>query len=179
MMEFVQERRSALDPSIRKLREPDRLSILQHFMRLDAASRRSRFGGGVSEEFMRKYTEQLMRIGTVLFGAFPDNELRGMAELTRRIDAVQATAEAAFSVEMEWQGRGIGNALMNRIVAAAQGRGFTKLHMICLRDNAKMRHIAAKQNAVLYVDSLQIEATLEPAFSPAGPLPAKRFHATT
>lgn len=152
----------SLDPAIRKLWEFDQTAISQHFLRLDASTRRSRFGGAVGEEFVEDYAKRLLQIGAVAFGSFPDQELRGVAELRWLLDALPKSAEAAFSVETAWQDQGIGNALMTRIIAAAQNRGIRTLHLICLPENEKMQHLAAKQSAVLTFDSLQIEATLEP-----------------
>ncbi len=149
------------DPEIRKLGPFDQPAILQHFLRLDATTRRLRFGGGVGEKFLRNYAGRIMQIGTVVYGAFPDDELRGVGELRRLMDAVPAAAEAALSVEAEWQNKGIGGALLTRIVTAAQNRGIETLYMICLPENEKMRHLAAKQNAVILSDRLQIDARFE------------------
>ena len=56
------------------------------------------------------------------------------------------TAEAAFSVERDWQDQGIGDALITRVIAAAQNRGVNRLDMICLPENRKMQHLAVKHH---------------------------------
>ena len=58
----------------------------------------------------------------VLYGYFEDGVLRGVSELHPLGAMDVATAEAAFSVESDWQGQGIGSTLMERILAAACAR---------------------------------------------------------
>ena len=40
----------------------------QHLLRLDAQSRRNRFGGAVSDEFIRRYSEPSALNGAVIYG---------------------------------------------------------------------------------------------------------------
>src|SRR5262249_35191039 len=49
--------------------------------RLDAASRRNRFAGAVSDEFVRDYADLAFGIGALIHGFFVDDALRGAAEL--------------------------------------------------------------------------------------------------
>src|SRR5882757_1608030 len=53
----------------------------QHLLRLDPESRRNRFGGAVSDEFIRRYAEPSALRGVVICGFFVDGVLRGAAEL--------------------------------------------------------------------------------------------------
>ena len=52
-----------------------------HLLRLDADSRRSRFGGAVSDEFIINYIELSLGLDAVIHGFFVDGVLRGVAEL--------------------------------------------------------------------------------------------------
>ncbi len=149
------------NPVIRRLWPSDQDQISSHFRRLDEQSRRLRFGGAVSDEFIEQYAERLMELGSLLYGAFPDGELRALGELRGLLDDWPANAEAAFSVQRSWQDQGLGAALMDRVVAAAQNRGVKSLHMICLRENQKMRHLALKHDAILDFNRYEVDAKLD------------------
>src|SRR5204863_4422902 len=90
----------------------------QHLLRLDAESRRNRFGGAVSDEFIGRYAESFTLSGAVIYGFFVDSVLRGAAEL--RLLEHTGDAEAALSVEKPWQSRGVGTALLERVLLAAR-----------------------------------------------------------
>ena len=74
------------DAACRRRRDPqtvDRRSrpYRDHLLRLDRDSRRSRFGGGVSDDFIAIYVELARRLDAVVHGFFVDGVLRGAAEL--------------------------------------------------------------------------------------------------
>lgn len=155
------------DVTIRKLWKHDQEAVNDHFLRLDQDSRRLRFGSFVDDSNLNKYTEQLLSFDSVIFGAFCDGKLRAVAELRGLFHSWPMSAEAAFSVERGWQDHGIGEALFNRLVSAAQNRGVKKLNMLCLRDNDRMRHLASKHHAVLEFHTGEVEATLAPPWPTA------------
>ena len=92
----------------------------QHLLRLDAESRRNRFGGAVSDEFIRLHSGPSTLNGAVIYGFFVDRMVRGAAEL--RLLERPAEAEAALSIERAWQSRGVGTALLERVLLAARNR---------------------------------------------------------
>ena len=94
-----------------------------HLLRLDADSRRNRFGGAVSDDFIRKYVALPMGIEAVMHGYFVDGVLRGVAELRPLGHGFSDEAEAAFSIETKWQSHGVGTALLERTLLAARNRG--------------------------------------------------------
>jgi len=98
----------------------------QHLLRFDAESRRNRFGGAVSDEFIGRYAQSELRL------------------LEHAGDA-----EAALSVERAWQSRGVGTALLERVLLAARNRQVGRLHMLCLAENRRMQHLARKFDAAL------------------------------
>jgi GNAT superfamily N-acetyltransferase len=119
----------------------------KHLLRLDAESRRNRFGGAVSDEFIRRYAESAALSGAVIYGFFVDGVLRGTAEL--RLLERAGDAEAALSVEKPWQSRGVGAALLERVLLAARNRQVERLHMLCLAENRRMQQLARKFGAAL------------------------------
>ncbi|HEX4407946.1 MAG TPA: GNAT family N-acetyltransferase [Xanthobacteraceae bacterium] len=134
---------------IRKLWIGETAKYRDHILRLDAESRRNRFAGAVSDEFVGRYAELTTSLDAVVHGFFVDGTMRGAAEL-RQIDARQA--EAAISVEKRWQSHGVGSALLRRTLLAARNRGFRHLHMACLADNRRMQQLAHKFAAELTFD---------------------------
>jgi GNAT superfamily N-acetyltransferase len=137
---------------IRKLWIGEADQYRDHLLRLDAESRRNRFGGAVSDEFLRNYVDLSFGLDAVLHGFFVDGILRGAAELRALGPAFAKEAEAAFSIERRWQSHGVGSALLGRTLLAARNRGITSLHMACLAENRRMQQLARKFDAELSFD---------------------------
>jgi GNAT superfamily N-acetyltransferase len=123
-----------------------------HMLRLDADSRRNRFAGTVSDEFVRDYAELSFGIDALIHGFFVDGTLRGAAELRPIGAPLMREAEAAFSIEKPWQSHGVGSLLLERTLLAARNRGIKFLHMACLADNRRMQQLARKYDAELTFD---------------------------
>src|SRR5712691_4471910 len=123
-----------------------------HLLRLDADSRRNRFAGAVSDEFVRGYADLSFGIDAVIHGFFVDGTLRGAAELRPIGAPMTREAEAAFSIEKPWQSHGVGSMLLERTLLAARNRGLKFLHMACLVDNKRMQQLARKYRAELTFD---------------------------
>ena len=138
--------------AIRKLWVGETDKYREHLLRLDPASRHNRFGGGVSEEFIRNFVDLSMTLDTVVHGFFVDGVLRGAAELRQLGSSFPRQAEAAISVEKPWQSHGVGSALLRRTLLAARNRGYRLLHMACLADNRRMQQLARKFDAELSFD---------------------------
>ncbi|HEX2654436.1 MAG TPA: GNAT family N-acetyltransferase [Xanthobacteraceae bacterium] len=140
------------DGMIRKLWITEAEAYRDHLLRLDPESRRNRFGGAVSDEFISDYVALLNGFNAVVHGFFVDGTLRGAAEL-RPLDAETTNeAEIAFSIERPWQSHGVGTALLDRTLLAARNRGYKHLHMACLADNKRMQQLARKFEAELAFD---------------------------
>jgi len=137
---------------IRRLWPSDIEAYRDHLLRLDPLSRHQRFGGGMSDDFLRHYAEHCFGQGDLLYGAFIDGDLIGAAELRSNaaIWSEQAPfdrhihAEAAFSVEEGHRRQGIGEKLFRRIQRAASNHGVETIEIICLPDNVGMRMLAQK-----------------------------------
>ena len=110
---------------IRKLWIGETAKYREHVLRLDPESRRNRFAGGVSDEFVRNYVDLTTALDAVVHGFF----IGGIDARRRRIAAARRAkfphqAEAAISVEKPWQSHGVGSALLQRTLLAARNRGF-------------------------------------------------------
>jgi GNAT superfamily N-acetyltransferase len=137
---------------IRKLWVGETAKYREHVLRLDPESRRSRFAGGVSDEFVSKYVDLTTALDAVVHGFFVDGIMRGAAELRPLGAKFPHQAEAAISVEKPWQSHGVGSALLQRTLLAARNRGYRLLHMACLAENRRMQQLARKFDAELSFD---------------------------
>jgi GNAT superfamily N-acetyltransferase len=137
---------------IRKLWIGEAEDYRDHLLRLDAQSRRNRFAGSVSDDFVRDYADLSFGIDAVIHGFFVDGTLRGAAELRPIGTPITREAEAAFSIEKPWQSHGVGSVLLERTLLAARNRGLKFLHMACLADNKRMQQLARKFDAELSFD---------------------------
>jgi len=135
---------------IRKLWVGETDKYRAHLMRLDKESRANRFGGGVSDDFIENFVKLTFDLDAVLHGFFVHGTLRGVGEL-RMLD-IADEAEAAFSIEKDWQSHGVGSALLERTLLAARNRGIKLLHMSCLAQNKRMQQLARKFDAELTFD---------------------------
>jgi RimJ/RimL family protein N-acetyltransferase len=134
---------------IRKLWVGETATYRDHLLRLDPQSRRARFGGHVSETFIRDFADKTNLLDTFVHGFFINGRMCGCGEL--RPDG-RGAAEVAFSLEHGFQGYGIGSALLGRTILAARNRGIRTLHMSCLPENRAMQEVARKHHARLDLD---------------------------
>jgi GNAT superfamily N-acetyltransferase len=137
---------------IRKLWIGESEDYRDHLLRLDAESRRNRFGLALADELIEAYVASPTWRGAVMHGFLVDGVLRGVAELKPFAVAFSTEAEAAFSIEKPWQSHGVGSALLARTLLAARNRGIRQVHMACLADNARMQQLARKFAARLSFD---------------------------
>ena len=92
---------------IRKLWIGEHNKYRDNLLRLDSASRHSRFGGGVSDDFIRNFVDLSLSLDAVVHGFFVDGIMRGAAELRQLGGRFPGQAEAAISVEKPWQSHGV------------------------------------------------------------------------
>ena len=150
------------DGTIRKLWPTEVDKFGRHLLRLDPESRRMRFAHAVSNAFIKDYASRMHHMGSIVYGYLEGRELRAAAELRRLGNVWGEEAEAAFSVEKDWQDRGIGTELMGRVIRAARNRGVKRLYMCCLAENKKMQAIARKRDAVLRFDYGEVIGEIVP-----------------
>ncbi|HRK24621.1 MAG TPA: GNAT family N-acetyltransferase [Beijerinckiaceae bacterium] len=128
---------------VRRLSAFDHEDYAQHLLRLDEATRYLRFGMPAKDQFLIDYANSCTLWDVVIYGYFVDGILRGAAEL-RPLGGDHNEGEAAFSVEAEFRGRGVGSQLFEKIVRAARNRSYQKLYMSCLATNRAMQALARR-----------------------------------
>jgi len=149
--------------TIRKLWFTETEKFRDHMLRLDADSRRMRFGMVVGDDFIRNYAGQVSQLESVIYGFFVGGEMHAAAELRMIGDGWSGDAEAAFSVEREYQDSGVGTELLGRLILTARNRGVSRLYMNCLSTNRKMQHVAKKYEAELFFDHGEVVGQLKPS----------------
>src|SRR5579863_814699 len=135
---------------VRRLFPSERDLFSGHLQRLDPTSRRLRFGRAVDDSFLLHYAEACFGLGDLVFGAFVEGAMRGAAELRssgviaieRAPPDANGAAESAFSVEPEWRRRGLGRALLRRVLRAARNHGVATIELFCAPENAAVMNLA-------------------------------------
>lgn len=150
------------DGNIRKLWPTEMERYRDHLLRLDPDSRRLRFGMGTGDEFVAGYAMRITDMRSTVYGYFENGEVRAAAELRPIGARMNGEAEAAFSVEKDWQDTGIGTELMGRVIRTARIAGIRRIYMNCLAENRKMQRIARKYEAVLHFEGGDVVGEVEP-----------------
>ncbi|MGO9545494.1 MAG: GNAT family N-acetyltransferase [Rhodomicrobium sp.] len=149
--------------TIRKMWSQETDKFRDHLLRLDRDSRRMRFGMAVSDDFITSYASRAAEMGCLVYGFYADGEMHAAAELRQIGDSWAADAEGAFSVERDYQNRGIGSELLGRIIRAARNRNVQRLYMNCLAENHKMQRLCRKYEADLHFDHGDVVGRVLPA----------------
>ena len=120
-----------------------------HLLSLDEESRYMRFGFHIKNDTINELCSkwELNPDDHKIFAIENDNlEVVAVAHLSLEDDI----PELAFSVFKEYQGQGMGDALMKRAIEYCQNRGIKHGCMVCLGTNDKIKNLARK-NQVLVV----------------------------
>ena len=143
--------------------------------RFDAADRRARFSGNVSDAAIVGHVARTDWNSACLLGCFDGLALCAVAELHADAAAFPRGGEFAVTVLPGWRDRGIGTELLRRTIVLARNRMIGRLRMICLVDNRPMRHVAGKFGGRLEFEDGQILARLAVPFPDPVSLLAERF----
>jgi GNAT superfamily N-acetyltransferase len=147
---------------IRRLWAGERDRIRDHLLRLDGEDRLLRFGGYASAARIADYCEGLDWSRALFMGYVVGGEVRGLAQLEPIAGTWPRAAEVAVSVERPFQNRGIGSALLRRLVVAARNRLIERIYMVCLMDNGRAVRMARRLGGALHFRNGEAEAQLEP-----------------
>src|SRR5438067_957940 len=84
----------------------------EHLLRLDEDTRLERFCHPVSDAYLHEYCRCLDLTAVRIIGFFAESGMHAAAELRPAGSPRSREVEATISVERNWQGQGIGTALM-------------------------------------------------------------------
>lgn len=107
--------------------------------------------------------------GLTLVAEGPDGSLLALAHLIHVPEP--GVAEVAFLVEDAWQGRGLGRALAELLIALGRDRGVVELRATALTENTRMRRLFASLGGRTLPsgDPAVVEVRLRMDGRPAGP----------
>src|SRR5258706_1369540 len=148
--------------TIRRLFTIEESLFRDHLLRLDAGGRRDRFMGGVADEFLGRYAAQCFDGETLVLGFLEEENLRAAGELHAPDPDDDLTADVAFSVEPEFRNRGIGTAMLKRLILSARNRKIRHLRMNCHAQNQAMQALARKFKADLKMDHASTVGDITP-----------------
>ncbi len=148
--------------TFRKLWPAETEKFRDHLLRLDKETRRLRFGMPVNDPFIVDYAARTGDWNSIIHAFLVGGEVRAAAELRWIGDHWSGEAEAAFSVEVDYQNRGIGSELLGRVVRSARNRGIERIYMNCLLENRKMQRVAKKHEAMLQFDHGDVIGRVRP-----------------
>jgi GNAT superfamily N-acetyltransferase len=126
--------------TVRPIRPQDAAPLLAGFERLSEQSRYRRFLSPIqelSEPMLRYLTEVDHHDHEALVAMGADGTLVGVARSVRSRSDPQA-AEAAVTVADDWQGRGLGTALLGLLADRARAEGIRRFTALMLSDNRDM-----------------------------------------
>ena len=137
----------------------------RHLLRLDGVTRIERFGRGVSAEWLIAYCNETDFLRGAVLGCWVNGTLRGVGELRRCDAGWSSAAEAALSLEPDFQNHGLGSLLARRLLLVARNRGVAKLHVLSQASNLRMLQILRRHGAAMHYagDQIAAEVTLPPA----------------
>lgn len=167
------------------MRSSDSALLTDGFARLSEESRRSRFLSGkptLSEAEVRRFTDvdhhHHEAIGAL---SLLDGRGVGIARYIRRADHPEA-ADVAVTVVDDWQGRGLGTALLRRLSERAGQEGIERFTALASADNEAvlglMRSLGGARQTRRDSGSVEWEITLTPLVLEGGARSAVRAFPT-
>jgi GNAT superfamily N-acetyltransferase len=139
---------NTVSDKIRMLARRDLPLVTDHFLRLDAASRRERFGRDIGDADIMAYTERLPIERGVLAGSFPDGTLRGLIE-ARPVAGDSCHWECVVSVEPEWRRMGLALMLTQKAFTDARKAGASRVYLRCSTTNMAGQYFLARLSRTL------------------------------
>lgn len=167
--------------TLRLVGPEDKALLLEGFNRLSPEARYRRFFSTkqhLSAEELRYFTEfdglNHLALGAIVVRSDGSEQGIAVARFVRASDDPQA-AEAAVVVVDDFQQRGLGKLLLDRLVAAARERGIDRFRATTLAENPAARALMAELGGVPHAeagdDTLSVEVKLPDAPPPGGATP--------
>lgn len=118
------------------------LALVQdHLCDLHGDDRRLRFGGVVTDDFIRGYVEKSWNDDmSQWFGCTSAGKIISACH----VSIYKEEAELGCSVNDEFRGQGLAQSMFDRAVTYLRAHGITNVYMHCLTENEVMKHIAKK-----------------------------------
>ena len=118
--------------------------VKEHLRSLQGHDRYLRFGAMLTDELINSYVDRCW--GTHMdawFGIIENNKIIAVIHVAKE---KENKAELGLSVNSDWRGKKLGQALFERAVIYLKAIDVKHVFMHCLSENAIMRHIALKNS---------------------------------
>jgi GNAT superfamily N-acetyltransferase len=155
--------------TVRPIGPGDKSALLDAFRHLSEGSVYRRFLAPVKTltESELAYLTELDHSGhEALVAVTDEDEIVGVARYVRDPED-RKRAEAAVTVSDEWQGRGVGTALLGRLARRASENGVRYFTGLCLADNREMLQLFDELGPTVKHrdegDAIEVEVTLPTA----------------
>ena len=128
---------------VRPIARSDRNAFLRGFAHLSEEARYKRFLSPIkrlTESEIEYFTAVDHQDHEALIALTPDGEIVAVARFIRLRDQPNK-AEVAVTVWDEWQGRGVGTAMLSLLASRARRRGIEAFVGVCLAGNTDMRQL--------------------------------------
>lgn len=143
----------------RLFRAYHRAMVKRHLKRLEGNDRRMRFGTMLPDDAIDQYVDRSWdESDHVWFGVIQDGEIIAAVHIAQEED--KSKAELGLSVDPEWRGQQLGQALFDRAVYALKARDVRDVFMHCLAENAIIKRIARKNGMVMVTEYGETDADL-------------------
>ena len=132
---------------VRPIEPTDRDALAAAFETLSADSRMHRFLGpkrALSDRELTYLTEVDHVTHEALVATDDQGHIIAVARYAAWPPSSRESAELAFVVVDEWQGRGIASAIAPRVIARARGNGFSRLTATTFGDNMASRAVLGR-----------------------------------
>lgn len=136
-----------------------RTMVKAHLKRLQDRDRYLRFSTMLPDEAIDEYVNRSWKTDDAWFGIIEDDEVIAAVHMAYE-DKEHRRAELGLSVDPDWRGKKLGQALFERAVFALKARGVRDVFMHCLSENAIIKHIARKNEMVMLSQSGETDADL-------------------
>lgn len=135
-------------------------SYRTHLKKLDQDSKILRFGYSVSDQIVDMLCDSIEKNNSnhILFCV--ENDLLEFIGVGH-IAIENGQMELAFSVFKEYQGQGIGTALMERCIQWCRIHNILEGHMVCLSQNRAIRHLCRKHGITMENEHGETTATIK------------------
>lgn len=151
--------------AVRQLLLVDKYKLVNHLLGLRGEDRRLRFGGMVSDDFIKDYVLKSFNEDSCWFGV---DHIDGHLVAACHVAIVNGEAELGCSVDEQFRGEGFAQKMFNRAITWLRVRGITNVFMHCLSENGAMKHIARKNDMILVSEYGETDAKVK--VEPATPL---------
>lgn len=141
-----------------KLSRLDAERLITHLTSLQGEDRRLRFGGVVTDEYIRSYVTKSFDTECKWFGI---SHIDGHIIAACHASIIDGSAELGCSVNKEYRNLKLAQAMFDRAVTWLRTKNISEVFMHCLSENGAMKHIARKNDMTVATELGDTDASVD------------------